>query len=321
MDISQMTTRDLGVLAGHHLILDVTGKIKKTTDWVHQNKGQINRFVEENGALLIRGLKVNGSKQFSRLLTDIFESDLLEYTYRSTPRTEFRDNVYTTTEYASNMVIPQHNENAYSRHWPMRLGLLCLIPSSSGGATPLSSSAYIYENLPDEIKQPFEEKGVLYVRNYSDLDLPWTEVFQTEDKAVVEAYCRENEIEFEWLESGLRTRQVNPATAVHPQTGEKLWFNQAHLFHVSSLSEEMSQTLLSSVGIDNLPRHAFYGDGSRIEESALTFIRDLYEKSKFRFDWQKGDLLLVDNMRFTHGREVYEGERKIIIGMGIANQG
>jgi hypothetical protein len=81
------------------------------------------------------------------------------------------------------------------------------------------------------LRDKFEEKGVMYVRNYSDLDIPWQIVFQTEKREGVEAYCNQHELAFEWLEGNtLRTTQVNPATAVHPVTGEKIWFNQAHLF-------------------------------------------------------------------------------------------
>jgi hypothetical protein len=47
-------------------------------------------------------------------------------------------------------------------------------------------------------------------------------------------------IEFEWEEGDrLKTRQVCQAVATHPKTGEQVWFNQAHLFHVSSLEPEV----------------------------------------------------------------------------------
>lgn len=72
--------------------------------------------------------------------------------------------------------------------------------------------------------------------------------------------------EFDWLENDTpRTTQINPATAVHPVTGEKMWFNQAHLFHVSNLHKEFADTLIGSLGEKNLPRNTYYGDGSPIE--------------------------------------------------------
>jgi len=50
--------------------------------------------------------------------------------------------------------------------------------------------------------------------------------------ADVERFCAENDLTCEWLGNGqLRTKQVNAAAMTHPVTGERVWFNQAHLFH------------------------------------------------------------------------------------------
>ena len=301
------------------LILNVDSGGVRSLAFIKKHKATIQRLVDENGALLIRGLKVHSSKEFGNILAQAFDSPLLQYTYRSTPRTEFRGNIYTATEYPSNQIIEQHNENAYSNSWPNRIGFLCYIEPTVGGETPISCSKTLYDRLPQEIKTAFEEKQVMYVRNYIDVDLPWTEVFQTEDRSEVESYCQDNNIEFEWLENGLRTKQVNPATAVHEQTKDKLWFNQAHLFHVSNLEKDVADTLISTVGLENLPRNTFYGDGSPIPEAYLQTIRDLYKETKIKFKWKKNDILLLDNMRFTHGRETFEGERQIIVGMSCPN--
>jgi alpha-ketoglutarate-dependent taurine dioxygenase len=289
--------------------------------WAEAHQHQIRGLLEAEGVVLIRGLKVLGSAQFGKILSTLFESELLEYVYRSTPRTGLRGNVYTATEYPAAETIPQHNENAYSRNWPHRIGFLCLLPPETGGETPIGDSRVVYNMLPESVREKFEEKGVKYVRNYSTLDLPWSVVFQTDDKSQVEAYCEANELEYVWLENNaLRTSQVNPATAVHPRTGEKVWFNQAHLFHVSSMGNGIARALLDSLGEENVPRNAFYGDGSPIEPEVLDLIRTTYEQTKIKFPWQKNDLMLLDNMLFTHGREPYTGARKVLVGMGCPNR-
>lgn len=289
--------------------------------WAEAHQEEIRSLLAAEGAVLIRGLKVMGSTQFGKIVSTLFGAELLEYVYRSTPRTELRGHVYTATEYPAAQTIPQHNENAYSRNWPLRLGFMCLLPSETGGETPIGDSRVVYNMLAGSVREKFEEKGVKYVRNYSTLDLPWAVVFQTEDKSQVEAYCEANELTYEWLEDdALRTSQVNPATAVHPQTGEKVWFNQAHLFHVSSLGKEIARTLLDSLGEENVPRNSYYGDGSPIEPEVLDLIRSTYERTKVKFPWQKNDLLLLDNMLFTHGREPYAGPRQVLVGMACPNR-
>lgn len=282
--------------------------------WVDKNKSDIESFLSTNGILLIRGLRIN-SEEFGAVLAGLFGEELLSYTYRSTPRTELKNNIYTATEYHPSQVIPQHNENAYSNVWPMRIGFLCVTPASKMGNTPISDSHIAYQEIPVEIREEFERKGIMYVRNYSNVDLPWTEVFQTEEKSVVEKYCNDNNIDFEWTSNGLRTKQVNQASITHPVTRQKLWFNQAHLFHVSSLEKDLREGLVALLGEDNLPRNTYFGDGTPIDEGHLSVIRDVYEKTKFSFQWEKNDLLLLDNMLFTHGREPFEGPRKTLVGM------
>lgn len=321
MDLSKITIEDLEPIQGTRLLLQVDTKGTKVLDWAQENRDHVGRLVAENGALLIRGLRLLGSNQFGSLVSTLFGAELLQYKYRSTPRTELRGNVYTATEYPAHEVIPQHNENAYSRNWPKRIGFFCLLPSATGGETPIADSRVVYQKIDPAVRTEFEEKGVMYVRNYSDLDLPWSEVFQTDDPKEVERYCGEHDIECEWLdETRLRTKQVNPASIDHPDTGERVWFNQAQLFHVSSLPKDIRETLLDSLGEENLPRNCFFGDGSPIDPHSLDVVRRAYEETKIKFQWQKNDLMLLDNVLYSHGREAFTGERRILTGMACPDR-
>jgi alpha-ketoglutarate-dependent taurine dioxygenase len=102
---------------------------------------------------------------------------------------------------------------------------------------------------------------------------------------------------------------------VHPRTGETIWFNHAHMFHVSSLEPVTRQALLAQFDEDELPRNALYGDGSPIAPEVLDEIRQVYEATSIRFDWQQGDVLLVDNILASHGREPFTGPRQILVAM------
>lgn len=315
-ELAHMQVSDLASVDGLKLLAQVDGSGQKVLDWAAENQAHVERLLQENGALLVRGLSIPSSRQFGRLLETLFGEPLIEYAYRSTPRTELRGHVYTATEYHHDQTIPQHNENAYSNRWPMRIGFLCTNPPEGGGETPISASAEIRARLPKEIVAEFEAKGVKYVRNYSQIDLPWSEVFQTEDREAVEAYCTENRITCEWLEDdALRTTQVNPAVARHPITGEVLWFNQAHLFHVTNLDEEVRESMLAIMPEDRLPKNTYFGDGTPIDPDYLTVIRDFYQQTRIVFPWQRHDLMLLDNMSFTHGRNPFVGSRQVLVGM------
>ena len=101
----------------------------------------------------------------------------------------------------------------------------------------------------------------------------------------------------------------------HPQTKEEVWFNQAHLFHISNLDEEARNSLLEEYGEQHLPRNAFYGDGTSFEKDVLDHVREVYKQEKIIFKWQKGDILLLDNRLMAHGRQPYKGERKVAVAM------
>jgi len=306
---------DLEMLAGNKILFPVQLDGVKTLEWIAENITLIHEAIEQNGAVVLRGLKRMTSKQFADVIEAVFSEPLLEYTYRSSPRTNLRGKVYTASEYHADMSIVQHNECSYANQWATRLGFYCQQPATKGGQTPIADSLRVYEKIPVDIRAEFEAKKIRYIRNYGLVDLPWQEVFQTEDKLEVQAYCQNNGLTYTWMEGGLRTTQINPAVAVHPKMAAKLWFNQAHLFHLSALPEQVQKDLLAVHGMENLPRHCTFGDGTDIPDEMLNIIRDVYKQEMVSFDWQQNDVLLLDNMRFSHGRTPFEGGRKVLVGM------
>ena len=95
-----------------------------------------------------------------------------------------------------------------------------------------------------------------------------------------------------------------------------MFFNQVQLHHISCLEPAVRESLLSMFGEKKLPRNVSYGDGSTIEESIIEEMGAVYQQATISFPWQKGDVLMLDNMLTAHGRNPYEGQRKIVVAMG-----
>ena len=286
------------------------------SSWLSKNRAWIESRLHEHGAILFRNFNLRELGAFEAFVKT-FGHELLSYSYQSTPRSKVSGNIYTSTEYPAAQTIALHNEMAYARNWPMKIFFYCVTPAGQGGETPIADSRRVYVRIDPRIRERFIRKQIMYVRNYDEgLDLSWTAVFQTTDRSQVEAYCHEAGIDFEWLGCNrLRTRQVCQAAVVHPITGAWVWFNQAHLFHVSSLEPSVRAALSSTYEARDYPRNAYYGDGSIIEDEALESVRDAYRQETTIFPWQAGDVLMLDNMLMAHGRQPFMGQRKVVVAM------
>lgn len=282
----------------------------------HTLRPAIDAALRDLGGVLFRGYTVDGADDF-RGFARGFGHPLVRYDFASTPRSQVSDGVYSSTEYPAHQYIPLHNEQAYTRDWPMAIWFHCQIAAARGGETPIADSRRVYQRLDPVIRRRFDDRGLLYVRNYGNgLDVPWQRVFDTTDPNQVEAFCRAHDIAYAWTDEGeLSTRQIAQATARHPRTGELVWFNQAHLFHVSALEPTVREALLEVVEYDQLPRNVYYGDGAPIEDGVLDEIRGVYDELQVVFPWQAGDVLMLDNMLVAHGRTPFAGDRKVIVAM------
>jgi alpha-ketoglutarate-dependent taurine dioxygenase len=284
--------------------------------WATQNRDFVEENLLKHGAILFRNFEVDSLEQFESF-TKQTSDRLIAYGERSSPRTALTGHVYTSTDHPADQTILLHNEQSYTLEWPSKIWFYCQQPATRAGRTPIADSRKIAHRLVN-VQEKFAQRGVMYVRNYSErFGLPWQEVFQTTSKERVEEYCRSVAIEVEWKVSGeLRTRQVREALRAHPRTGEQVWFNHALFFHVSSLEESIRRSMTEGISEADLPYNTYYGDGSAIEPEVLEQIRAAYRLEMVSFDWQRGDILMVDNMLVAHGRESFTGERKIAVVMG-----
>ena len=285
--------------------------------WASSNRQFLEDELAKHGAILLRGFNVESAHEFKQIVSAV-SPDLVDYYERTVHRTEVADKIYTASEYAPDHPIPFHNEYSFAHVWPMKLWFFCDLPAARGGESTIADCRKVLKLIDPQIGESFETKQVMYVRNYGDgLDLSWQEVFQTDEKSAVEQYCQDARITVEWKDNNrLRTRQVRQAVAAHPKTGEKVWFNQSTLFHVSSLDAATRKSLLTIFSAEeNLPRHAFYGDGTPIEESALEQVNQAYQEASVALPLEKGDIVVIDNMLVAHGRTPFVGPRQLLVAM------
>ncbi|MGU9807845.1 UNVERIFIED_CONTAM: non-ribosomal peptide synthase/polyketide synthase [Pseudomonas sp. CM11] len=285
-------------------------------EWIHQNRPLIEQKLAEHAGILFRGFELDGIQGFEAFAEAIQPG--LYGQYGDLPKKEGGKNTYRSTPYPERKMILFHNESSHQDRWPRKQMFYCEQAAPVGGATPVVDCRLMYEKLPSDLREKFEDKGLLYVRTFTDkLDVSWQHFFKTEDRREVEARCRAGGIQWRWLDNDeLQTRTPGPAIITHPITGEKSFFNQVQLHHIYWLEPDVREDLLSMFGLERMPRHVYYGDGTPIEDEVMARIGDLYEACAVRFDWRKGDVILLDNMLVAHARDPFEGPRKIVVAMG-----
>ena len=281
---------------------------------------EVRRRLPAAGAVLVRGLGVDCPEALDAVVR-AFPGSPLDYVDGNSPRTKLTGKVYTSTEHPADVWISLHSELSYANAWPTHLFFCCETPPGTGGHTTLADNRRLLDRLPAALVAEFAERGVRYLRNlHGGLGAgpSWQDTFETDDPSTVEAICRRGDTTFEWTDDGgLRLTQVRHAVVEHPGTGERCWFNQADQFHPSTNPPEIYEALrqIYDGRPDELPQNATYGDGGEIPMSALEEIRSAASDATAYFDWQQGDLLVIDNVLVSHGRSPFEGPRKILVGM------
>jgi alpha-ketoglutarate-dependent taurine dioxygenase len=276
----------------------------------------LNEKLLAHGALLFRGYGMENVADLENFVRAFSGRKLLNYAGGTSPRTALNNNgVYTSTEYPAELVLSLHNELSYTNTYPNHLYFCCLIAPERGGETTLGDSRRILKRIDAEIVRLFKRKKVCYLRNLQPdkgSGYSWQEAFETDDRQTVENHCRKIGASFQWKSDGrLRLSQIRPATITHPVTKEEVWFNQAEGFHASVLGEEIYQTIKE----DEYRLNSYFGDGSPISLEILKHIRAVIENETIPHQWQKGDLLVVDNILAAHGRMPFSGARKISLAM------
>ncbi|WP_025742955.1 TauD/TfdA family dioxygenase [Aquimarina pacifica] len=308
-----ITTSLIQESLGFPLVIKNNDEHQELSDWLRDNQEYFNANLRKYGAILCRDFKVDTVEKFQSL-TETFPSELLDYKMRSSPRYEITNNVYVSTTYPEDQSINMHSESSYAPSHPTRIVFCCITPAEVQGETPIADNRMIIQNMRQELVKKFLDLGVMYRRNLTGfLGMGWEEVFQTSDRKEVELECERNGMLYDWKnDDHLELTWTKKAIWEHPKTGELTWFNHAMFFNKYSLNEDLLSFITSD---EELPNNTFFGDGSEITEEEIIHIKEAYSKSTIEFPWEKGDVLFLDNMLMSHGRNPYQGERKIIVSI------
>ncbi len=301
--------------------------------WAEGHQQELGSLLKIDGALLLRDFPVATAEQFASIIQSILGRKLMDYRGGEGSRKKVAEGVYTSTEAPPEFHIPLHHELSCSNYPPDYICFYCEIaPDSGSGQTLLGKTDSITQEilLHPKIWNFFNEKKLKYISRHppagsffskvNQTHKTWQDVFETNDKIEVERICQLKGLKYQWLGDWIEVARVIPAIQGpdfyfdHPY-----WFNQAHLYHANPrIRGGWINHILANL-LYLIPSTKQYDvtleDGSPIPKEIIYGIYDILEHKTIKFDWQKGDVLIIDNRRALHGRASYSGARRILASM------
>ena len=310
-------------------------------DWITGNTTWREEQLHRAGAVLFRGFSAIRTAEDFSAIAQLMAPEMLDYAGGTTPRSAVTGKIVTSTDAPRHVVIGLHQEMSYLAPSPAfpdptpdKVMFFCETAPGGGGQTPIADMRAVYRRLPRELIERFESRGGLVLhrklpteKKYG-FEVTWSTAFGTSDRGEMEKIAQKNGWRMKWAEDGGLeiTHGPSPVTLKHRVTGEKIWFNQAHLLHKSvapstsdwlgsSPAEIAEARALEPLIQDRFYYHSTHADGSEISLEDIDTIRRAVAAEMVMFDWQRGDVLLIDNKLVAHGRQPYEPPRKIFAAL------
>ena len=317
------------------LVIEPTNKKIQFQEFLNILK-EHNGYFKDNllkyGGLLFRNFPINNEDDFSDVIKALGTGKFINYIGGDSPRNIVKEGIYTSTEAPPWFKIPLHNELSFVKNYPKHIYFYCNIAPQKDGQTIIADARKVYQAIDPEVKKVFMEKGLKYVSCYyhksklmeylnklQPSHKSWLQVFETDNKKDVERMCRENEFAFKWNQNDwLQISQIRPAVMAHPKTQENVWFNQVHLYDFNPKLLGLSRYI--GAKLFYIRKHmrlheVYFADNTPIPRKYLYHIMDTLDANTIYFPWQKGDVLLLDNVLAMHGRAPFTGKRRVLTAM------
>ncbi|CDM27392.1 hypothetical protein CBS147339_5391 [Penicillium roqueforti] len=292
----------------------------ETVKTLQEKDGILTKKLARHGTLLFRNLPIHNAEDFSKF-AHAFGYKPHEIIGIVVDRPVLAPNVAPANEAPKEVLIYNHNESPQVPHAPEYIFFYGHHAPSKGGESPISSSLELFNRAQQEIPEfiaELAEKGILSKVTYrvekqyeggSTLKQAFGKEVQDHDdeetkrrkiEAQIARYGRGQHTTWDWTDDGLILTHRLPVIRTQPGT------NLPTLF--TGLAAYWKRTQFDAEARKNVTQQLF-GDGTPIPEKYLAHLAKITDEIRVLHRWQKGDVLVYDNVIAQHGREPWQGEQ------------
>src|SRR5829696_8230355 len=202
--------------------------------------------------------------------------------------------------------MPLHRELHHTHVVPELLWFYCITPPVSQGETTFGDGRKILAELPASSRRAFEEREILYRRNYAPA--VWQYVYHTDKISDVEAFCRANHIDL----------------VVHPDGAISTSYRTSAIFRTPD-GDSFINNILTFAAMEYIrgssESQVRWANNEEIERATLLEVNAVAERVTTAHVWQPGDAMMLDNTRVMHGRRGFnDDQRNIVIRLGMCRE-
>ena len=275
--------------------------------------------------------ELSDMRRVARLVID----RVMQYQGGANPRDRIEKSVYEVGAPLSAW-LHYHHEMAYIGHSTRMLGFLGHKAARGKGATFVSDNLKATDAiLATDLGRKLRELGLCYHRNLTDREHfrdrepigvynHWQKSMLTDDPGEAVEVAESRGLEVEWGENRLlKTRYYISAFEYFPALDRNVLF--------SSIADDAmwfdAWPRVMHLPDDERPLKLTFGDGSELSRDEKQLFVDVYDRYGIPVDWDVGDVVIVCNYRFAHGRpriELAAGEQRelgVIIGEAFERVG
>ena len=266
--------------------------------------------------------------QAMRLIATQVLKNERQYEGGANPRRTLQPNVYEVGA-PLEAWLHYHHEMAYIDSSTTMVSFMCNKIPAEGGYTFVSDNVAATDSiLATEFGQKLKKLGICYHRDLTDrlafqdrieygVYNHWQLSMLTDDQDEAIAEARSRGLTAEWGDSRkLKTRYTISAFEYFPHLGLNLLY--------SSMADDGawfdSWPLVQHLPPEERPLKLTFGDGSEMTTEEKQLFLDIYDDYGIPINWKVGDIALICNYRFAHGRpavHLEEGEQRelgVLIG-------